>query len=135
MKEHMTNAAAFILGLLLTANGVWMTVYPAAWYARVPGVTDTGPYNSHFVIDIGFLYGTLGIAFILGAFWRRGRAGLWLLSAAWLTCHALFHLVHAIPDSDTMQLLTRDFIGVTLPALLGVLLVAVALKEQTAKGQ
>lgn len=135
MSDRIINTAALLLGLFLAANGAWMTLSPADWYARVPGVTETGPFNSHFVIDIGLLYGTLGVAWILGVFWRSGRPGLWLVSAVWLTCHALFHLAHVIPDGHPMLMLTRDFLGVTLPALLGILLATGASKEQTAEGQ
>lgn len=135
MSDRIINAAAVLLGLFLVANGAWMTLFPAAWYARVPGVTETGPFNNHFVVDIGLLYGTLGMAWITGVFWHRGRPGLWLVSAVWLTCHALFHLSHVIPEGNIMLMLTRDFIGVTLPALLGVLLVAVAPRERTAIDQ
>jgi hypothetical protein len=36
------------------ANGVWMLFAPESWYYHLPaGVPDTGPFNHHFVQDIG----------------------------------------------------------------------------------
>jgi hypothetical protein len=42
-------------GIFLAANGLFMLVAPAVWYEFVPGVTDTGFFNQHFVRDIGIV--------------------------------------------------------------------------------
>jgi hypothetical protein len=47
---------AWALGLGLGANGLAMLCLPAHWYAAVPGVADTGPFNPHFIRDIGLAY-------------------------------------------------------------------------------
>jgi hypothetical protein len=52
----MRGILAWILGLSLAANGVIMLAVPAAWYTAVPGVPATGPFNPHFVRDIGVAY-------------------------------------------------------------------------------
>lgn len=52
----MRVALAIGLGLLLAANGFLMLADPAQWYAIVPGVPETGPFNPHFVRDIGAAY-------------------------------------------------------------------------------
>jgi uncharacterized protein YjeT (DUF2065 family) len=44
---------AWVLGLLAVVNGVFMLAVPAAWYAIVSGVTNSGPLNAHFIRDIG----------------------------------------------------------------------------------
>ncbi len=44
-----------------------MLVAPEDWYLAVPGVTDTGPFNQHFVRDIELIFLLLGGAFLLGA--------------------------------------------------------------------
>lgn len=123
MTAKAINVIALALGLLLIANGLYMIAAPGSWYASVPGVADTGPLNRHLVIDIGMLYLTIGNAFAAGAVWTGGRLALWLFATFWLVWHALFHLEEALRDSKTGILLTRDFVGVTLPALLGLLLV------------
>jgi len=53
-------------GLLLSANGLFMLVAPAVWYEFVPGVTDTGFFNQHFIRDIGIIQLFLGVAFGVG---------------------------------------------------------------------
>ena len=53
------------LPVLLAANGLFMLLAPHAWYPAVPGVTETGPYNPHFVRDIGAAY----LAGLASGFW------------------------------------------------------------------
>ena len=49
----MVRIVAMVLGVLLAANGVVMLFAGLWWYGVVPGVTATGPFNPHFVRDIG----------------------------------------------------------------------------------
>ena len=49
----MRVMVAWIIGLALTANGLVMLLAPADWYAAIPGVPQSGPFNHHFVCDIG----------------------------------------------------------------------------------
>jgi len=37
---------AWVLGVALAANGVFMLPLPEIWYATIPGVPDTGPLIS-----------------------------------------------------------------------------------------
>ncbi len=47
---------AAVLGLLSAANGLVMLAAGRRWYEQAPGVAETGPYNPHFVADIGVAY-------------------------------------------------------------------------------
>src|SRR3546814_14822328 len=78
-------------GLFLSANGIFMLVAPLTWYELVPGVTDTGFFNQHFVRDIGIIQLFLGVAFITGMLRPERRIGLWAAATLWLIAHALFH--------------------------------------------
>src|SRR5262245_56268474 len=92
----MRRVLAAISALLGAANGLWMLFAGAAWYATVPGVTRTGPYNPHFVQDIGAAFLVAGLA--LGT--RAWRPHLWpaaVAGAAFLSVHALIHV------SDILQ--------------------------------
>lgn len=129
MIDKAINLTAAALGLLLMANGLCMVAAPGIWYASVPGVSDSGPLNQHLVVDIGMFYLVIGSAFVTGAIWSRSRLALWLFAAVWLGAHALFHLEEAMRDSNPVLLVTRDFVGVTLPALLGVPLVLLAIRQ------
>ena len=47
---------AALLALALFMNGVAMMGAPLSWYGFVPGVAATGPFNEHFVSDVGAAY-------------------------------------------------------------------------------
>jgi uncharacterized protein YjeT (DUF2065 family) len=60
----MRGLVASVLGLGLAANGLTMLAVPMSWYTMVPGVVDTGPFNLHFVRDIGVAYVVTGAALV-----------------------------------------------------------------------
>jgi hypothetical protein len=113
-------ALAVLMGVLGIANGVFMLVAPDDWYLAVPGVTDTGPFNQHFVRDIGLIFLLLGWAFLLGAAQPHMRVVLWTAATIWLCGHALFHFWEVAVGICTPDVLPRDFPAVTLPALIGI---------------
>jgi AhpD family alkylhydroperoxidase len=82
---------AALLGLALLVNGVAMTAAPLWWYGFVPGVTATGPFNQHFVNDIGAAYvaAALSLGLAVGRLERTAAAP----AAGFLGLHALIHLV------------------------------------------
>lgn len=110
---------AMALGVLAAANGVFMLADPVTWYARVPGVIDTGLYNAHFIRDIGLMYGLIGAAFIMGALHRPASLPAWGCATLWLAGHALLHAWEVSVGICAPSTLLRDFPAVTLPALLG----------------
>ncbi|NJN51100.1 MAG: hypothetical protein HC809_04290 [Gammaproteobacteria bacterium] len=103
----------------MLGNGTFMVIAPESWYWMVPGVPDRGPFNQHFVRDIGFVYVLGGAAFIYGAVYAEHRLLLWSLPTAWLVSHALFHVWEVIVGICGPESLVEDFGGVTIPALLG----------------
>jgi uncharacterized protein YjeT (DUF2065 family) len=86
----MRSIVAWILGVALTVNGLVMLLAPAVWYAAVPGVSETGALNHHFIRDLGTVYIVAGLAmrrFALDAAARpAAQAG-----AAFLVMHAIVH--------------------------------------------
>src|SRR5688572_959685 len=91
MLKSFFLVLAAVLGVAALANGVYMLVAPESWYFAVPGVTTTGPFNQHFVRDIGLIFLLLGSAFLVGAARPQSRVVLWGAAAIWLSGHALFH--------------------------------------------
>ena len=104
---------AVLLGLALAANGIFMLVSPEHWYVLVPGVTSTGPFNQHFLRDIGLIFVFLGGAFLVGAARPQVRILLWGAGAIWLLGHALFHFWEVAVGICSPSDLVRDFPAVT----------------------
>ena len=65
----MRRLIAAILAIPTLINGLAMLVAGPFWYASVPGVTETGPFNPHFVQDIGVAFLAAGLALAARA-WR-----------------------------------------------------------------
>lgn len=122
MRNALIAPTALILGLLTLANAGWMLATPESWYWAIPGVPDRGPFNQHFVRDIGLIYALCGAAFVWGALHPALRVALWWAPAAWLTGHALFHFWEVAAGLCGPASLLEDFPGVTLPALLALAL-------------
>jgi hypothetical protein len=98
----------------------------------VPGVTTTGPFNQHFIRDIGLIFLLLGAAFVAGAARPEWRVVLWGASSLWLTGHALFHFWEVAVGICAPSAIPRDFPAVTLPAILGLLLTLWAINSARA---
>jgi hypothetical protein len=113
---------AVLLGVVLGANGIVMLVWPENWYASVPGVTSTGPFNQHFLRDIGLIFVFVGAAFLVGVWRPHLRILLWAAASIWLLGHALFHIWEVAVGICSSSDLVRDFPDVTLPALIGIAL-------------
>lgn len=123
-----------IVGIVHIANGTYMLLAPEAWYAAVPGVTATGPFNPHFILDIGMAFVASGAGLALGARKRATSAILACAGATWPALHALIHIdgwfTMGFP-SDT-QVAISEVVGVVVLAALGVMLAWLRLKGETA---
>lgn len=115
----LTRIAAALLGVFHSGNGLYMLLAPRAWFAAAPGASDTGPFNGHFIADVGFAFLAGGLTFL--AFALRPKLKLAALGASgFLVFHALLHLggiaqghVHNLPV---------DLGAIALPAFLGLAL-------------
>jgi hypothetical protein len=110
----MRRFLAAVSALFNVLNGFWMLLDGAAWYAAVPGVAHTGPFNAHFVQDIGAAFLVARVA--LGA--RAWRPALWpagVAGAAFLGAHGLIHVVDILRGH--VESPTRDVFAVIVPAI------------------
>jgi hypothetical protein len=114
----MKRILAALLAALLGANGAAMLAAGAWWYGVVPGVTMTGPYNPHFVKDIGAAYLVVAGALAWRALRPAAGQGALVAAAAFLVLHGLIHIADAATGMSMGADLIRDFAGVYLPALL-----------------
>lgn len=87
----MTRILAAVLGLFHSANALFMLAAPEAWYAAAPGAADSGPYNPHFVVDVGFAFLAGGLGFLAFA-WRPRFRLIAFGASGFLVFHALLHL-------------------------------------------
>jgi hypothetical protein len=115
----MRVTAAWIVGLGLLANGLTMLANPDAWYGLLPGVVQTGPFNPHFVRDIGAAYLVTGATFLWFAFDRDARPAA-QAGAAFLALHALIHLWDAVAGREHVHQLLVDLPAVFLPPALAI---------------
>lgn len=97
-----------------------MLAAPGHWFARVPGVLDTGSLNAHFVRDVGCAYLALAVASALAA--RRPREGfsLLLVVSTFLSLHALLHVWDVATGRLPGSHLLVDAPGILLPAAVAV---------------
>ena len=111
----MRRSIAAVLAALMALNGSMMLFAGPSWYASVPGVSETGPYNPHFVQDIGAAFLIAGLA--LAA--RAWRAEYWPAAVAgpgFLAAHALIHLVAIATGHDHHAAV--DLFAIVLPSAL-----------------
>ena len=122
MLKKLCLGLAIVLGVAAEVNGLYMLYSPEGWYFAVPGVTTTGPFNQHFIRDIGLIFLFLGTAFLVGEARPQYRIVLWAAPTLWLWGHALFHFWEVAVGICGPSAIARDFPAVTLPAILGTIL-------------
>jgi hypothetical protein len=113
----MQRSLAGILAILNVLNGLAMLFAGSLWWVSVPGVSETGPFNPHFVQDVGAAFAVAGLA--LGARAWRGR--YWPAAVAgtgFLAAHALIHLAMIAGGHDRHAV--EDLLAVIVPAVLAV---------------
>jgi len=130
-ERRMTRILAGLLGLYYVALGAVMLWDPLAWYKATPGVTHTGPFNPHFVIDVALAFVASGALWSAAAMLARHRAGLALGAALWPALHAAFHvfgwLGHGLPQGPALW---AELLGVVLVAAIGTALAIHVLRSQ-----
>jgi peptidoglycan/LPS O-acetylase OafA/YrhL len=111
----MQRSIAAILGAASVVNGAMMLFAGPFWYASVPGASETGPYNPHFVQDIGAAFLIAGLALAARA-WRPRYWPAAVAGAAFMAAHALIHLVLLVAGHDHHR--GFDLAAVVLPSAL-----------------
>jgi hypothetical protein len=91
------RAVAAVLGVTGAANGMFMLAAPALWYDSVPGLPHTGPFNPHFVLDIGVAYLVASLALIARA-WRPRYWPAAVAGAAFMIGHAIIHVLDVVAE-------------------------------------
>jgi len=110
----MRKAMLWVVGLLQLVVGVTMLFGPQSFYDLVAGVNETGPYNAHFLRDVGAAFLVAGGGLLWFARDVRARPAA-LAGAAFLALHALIHLWDGLAGRERPAHLVHD-----LPLLFGV---------------
>ena len=104
---------AALLGIYNGANGLYMLLAPERWFPAVAAAT--GPFNRHFVQDVGIAFIAAGLAFLILA-WDR-RWGLLALGAlGFLVGHAVLHIIGWTQGHGSVA----ESLMIAVPALAGV---------------
>ena len=120
----MNRLLSALVALGAIMNGVWMIGSPDTWYPSIPGVSETGPYNPHFVRDIGCAFFVAGLGFGWLAIGKRKHA--WPAASAgafFLMMHALVHLWDLVAGREHAQRAYDDLPSIFLPSILAWMLV------------
>ena len=113
----MTNRILPFLALYYGATAAFLIIAPQSFYEIIPGVADTGPFNSHFARDVGFAFLISAIALYLGS--QRHDRTLALIGAGFPGLHGLFHLVSITHHMHSNALtIAADLIGTSGIAIL-----------------
>lgn len=91
----LIRVSAALIGAANLGQGLYATFWPQSWYHAAPGASETGPFNSHFVTDIGLGFTAAGLAFLGFALWPRLRL-LALGASGFVVFHGLFHLKNIV---------------------------------------
>lgn len=108
-----------VIGAGSIANAFWMLAGPMHWYEELPAaVPDTGPFNPHFVRDIGCAFLAAGVALVWAAVSPRWRYPLVGVATLFLTAHAVLHVYDTAVGNLPHSHWWLDLPGVYLPAAL-----------------
>ena len=123
------RALLLVIGTLWVTTGIVIFADPKGFYDATPGLALMGPFNSHFIRDVGLVFLASGLATCVGS-WCRDR-GLALAGTAWPLLHALFHIqIWSHRGFSLDSIAAFDFGAVIAPAFL-----AAALAWRTGKAE
>ena len=115
--DRVLLALLWLFFLFALVLGGQMLITPMGWYEATPGVSETGPFNPHFIRDVG-------IAFIAGAF-ALGygllkplyRRPLFLVALIFFGGHAIMHAVEML-HGHAHDGVVGEMIAIILPAII-----------------
>src|ERR1700676_5660720 len=83
----------WIIAVMDIVTGIEMFFCPAAWFFRlVRGVTETGPFNGHLVMDGGTFFLAVGVGLVAAALNPRRNAIAVVVAAVAGVMHSPLHL-------------------------------------------
>ncbi|MDX5366102.1 MAG: hypothetical protein LPK88_06625 [Alphaproteobacteria bacterium] len=111
----LKTAALVLWAALWLGNALWMLADPASWYRGIDGVSNTGPFNVHFVRDIGVAYLTIGLMTAAAIRWPAAALPLLGGVTLYLALHGLLHVWDIAAARLPAEHILMDVPGVFLP--------------------
>lgn len=112
-------ALLVLVGLGSSANAAWMLLSPDTWFHRLPAaVADFGPYNVHFVRDVGIAYLSVGVGLLWSAARPAARVPVAVIAILFFTGHAAIHVFDTARGHVGPHHWLTDLPTTYLPALL-----------------
>lgn len=106
-----------IISILYLANGLMMLITPLLWYQLTPGVSETGPFNSHFIRDIGLAFTGAAFSALLIFFSRYKKYAATAAPIIFIGGHSIFHLVEFFHHQPPALEIARDFGLIIIPSI------------------
>jgi hypothetical protein len=106
-----------LFALFNLANGLIMIIAPMTWYELAPGAAETGPFNVHFVRDIGIAFSAAGAGLWLAvgdAAWKSASTAI--VAMIFLGGHAILHFVEMFAHHLDLNAALTDVALIVLPA-------------------
>jgi hypothetical protein len=118
-------AMLWILAALDIITGVEMFFFPSAWFFKlVPGVTETGAFNAHLVMDGGTFFLAVGIGLAAAAYDPYRNTIAIVVAAIAGVMHSILHIWSHAEGLLSDQHLPTELFGILAPAIL---LIAIAI--------
>ena len=93
VARAFATAVLVLVGLGSGANALWMLMAPEIWFDHLPAaLPEFGPYNVHFVRDVGVAYLAVSIGLFWGACNDAARGPMTVLASVFFAGHALVHV-------------------------------------------
>lgn len=113
----MLRILAWAQGVILALDGLVQLFASRWWFGIVPGGTATGPFNAHFVRDVGAAYLVAGASHIAFALRPAAAYAALCAAAAFLVLHAAIHIFDATCGATPAHDFLRNSWDIYLPAL------------------
>jgi hypothetical protein len=116
---------------LSLVNGAWMLSSPLSWYTHLPAaVPHTGPFNPHFVRDIGVAYLVAALGFGWCALHPGRCRPVHIGLTVFFVGHALIHVFEILAGQLPSTHWLIDAPGVFVPALVLLILAVPSVRRR-----
>lgn len=106
------------IAVLYLINGLTMLAAPLLWYQLTPGVIETGPFNSHFIRDIGLAFVGASCSALLIFSPRYKNFAAMAAPIIFIGGHSIFHLLEFAHHQPPAIEIARDMALIIIPSIL-----------------